>query len=181
MKKSFFVYFISFVMMACNTSAELSADEQVRRALNATITAPFYTVDAGAASSLFPNVTSYSIQYQAPDRYHLKMVNGPEVIVINNQSWGYEKDSGAWIVLAKPNPDPKTLLSQFEPGEVTGFVFIEQLSNCNLFKANLGGITMKVCVVPKTGHVWEIALSDEYGTIDQLYDFEKPVSVVAPI
>jgi hypothetical protein len=180
MKKQLIVaLMVSLLLTSCPVNdTNLSADEQVRRALNATIAAPHYVVDAATATST--GGAAWTVEYQAPDRYHVKMDKGPEIIVIGNKSWGYDPDKG-WITLVKPIPDPKSLLIQFEPSEIVGFTFTQHKPlGCELFKGDLGAIRLEVCIVANTTQVKELVLRDGTGTLSQLYDFNKPVSISAP-
>jgi hypothetical protein len=176
---------LSLLLTACptDTAPKISADEQVRRALNALKAAPFYKVNAVAESPLFDHPTVYSIEYQAPDHYHVKMNGGPEVIVIGDKSWGYDTTESKWVVLVKPNPDPRSLLTPFEPGEITGFAYVKfdpNFDGCELFSAKYDSLSIDVCIVPKTVALRYIEFRDGSGLISHIYSYKTPISINPP-
>jgi hypothetical protein len=176
---------LSLLLTACptDTDPEISADEQVRRAFNAIKAASHYRINGVAESSLFDKPTIYNIDYQAPDRYHVTMHNGPEVIVIGDKSWGYDSTESKWIVLAKPNPDPRSLLTPFEPGEITGFAYVKfdpNFDGCELLRAKYDKLSFDVCIVPKTVDLRYLEFRDDTGLISHIYSFKTPISINPP-
>jgi hypothetical protein len=102
---------------ACDQST-ISPDEIVRRALNLVKTAPHYIGKGTSVTDFDVNAVTWTVQYQAPDRYRVKLGN-TEVIVIGNSSWAYDSDKG-WIPTGKPNPDPRELTKLIPPEEIGG-------------------------------------------------------------
>jgi hypothetical protein len=61
------------VLPACpeTQTAAPSADEVVRHALNLSLKAAHYRVTADAFSNATGELTTYTIEHQSPDRYHV--------------------------------------------------------------------------------------------------------------
>jgi hypothetical protein len=183
MKRNVFVV-LGFAMLltACPTTqtAAPSADEIVRQALNLSLKAAQYRVTAEAFSNATGELTTYTIEHQRPDRYHVFIPNGPEVIVIAEKIWGY--DESAWKPLGKANPDPRTMLNILEPGVVVGFVKERrnQGRNCDAYGLTDGKTYISVCV-DATGLMTYLGYTDDSGALTQFYDYKAPINIVAPI
>jgi hypothetical protein len=183
MKQNVFaVLGFAMVLTACpetQTTAP-SADEVVRQALNLSLKAAHYRVTADAFSNATGELTTYTIEHQSPDRYHVFIPNGPEVIVIGEKIWGHDEDG--WKPLGKANPDPRTVLNILEPGIVVGFVK-ERLNpsrNCDLYGLTGGKTYISVCV-EATGLLAYLGYADDSGALTQFYDFKTAINIVPPI
>lgn len=177
----FATLFLSLSLTACPTqdAPVASADEVVRRALNLSLKAAHYRVTADAFSNATGELTTYTIEHQSLDRYHVFIPNGPEVIVIGEKIWGH--DESGWKPLGKANPDPRTMMNVLEPGIVVGFVK-ERLNpsrNCDLYRLTGGKTYISVCV-EATGLAY-LGYADDSGALTQFYDFKSPVNIVPPI
>ena len=183
MKRNVFVV-LGFAMLltACPEpqSAAPSADEVVRQALNLSLKAAHYRVTAEVFSNATGKTTSYTIEHQRPDRYHVFIPKGPEVIVIAEKIWGH--DESGWKPLGKANPDPRTMLNILEPGIVVGFVKEQRNSsrNCDVYGLTDGKTQISVCV-GATGLMTYLGYADDSGALTQFYDYKAAINIVPPI
>lgn len=178
-KLIFLIVFIPLALNACQHNTP-SPDEVVRQAINRLPQSAHYVATGSSSASLSGEIIRYTIRYQAPDRYYVKMEDGPEAIVIGNQGWAYFEEEG-WKPGNLPEPHPRQLALPIDPGVIVGAMY--QGKSKSGFDIYFLGSERELTffIEGATGLLRSLVLAGGDGITLHDYDYQTPVTINPPL